>query len=67
MAEPLSPDVNELDAPVHVPAWSWLLVAFAVFVTYLITLENGAVLGHIAANAHEFFHDARHFVGFPCH
>ena len=65
MAQPIS--AGDLDAPIHVPVWAWLLVAFAVFVTYLITLENGAVLGHLAENSHEFFHDARHFVGFPCH
>jgi hypothetical protein len=65
MAQPIA--ANDLDTPIHVPAWAWLVVAFAVLVTYLVTLDNGVLLGHLAENAHEFFHDARHFTGFPCH
>jgi hypothetical protein len=53
--------------PVHVPAWAWLLAAVAVFAAYVMTMENGALLGHTAGTVHEFFHDARHFVGVPCH
>ena len=52
---------------ITVPAWAWLIVAFAVFGAYLMTMENGALLGHAAENAHEFFHDARHSLGMPCH
>jgi hypothetical protein len=43
-----------------------LLVAFAVY--YVIGVEQGAVsLFGGNANVHEFLHDARHFLGFPCH
>jgi hypothetical protein len=65
MAAPLTPSVA--DAPISVPVWAWVLAAAAVFVAYLMTMENGALLGHTAENVHEFFHDARHFVGVPCH
>jgi hypothetical protein len=65
MAAPLTP--STADAPISVPVWAWILAAAAVFVVYLMTMENGALLGHAAENAHEFFHDARHFVGVPCH
>jgi hypothetical protein len=65
MAAPLTPSVA--DAPIPVPVWAWVLAAAAVFVAYLMTMENGALLGHTAENVHEFFHDARHFVGVPCH
>jgi hypothetical protein len=52
---------------VKVPAWIWLVVALLVFGIYLITSENGAALGSVAERFHEFFHDARHFAGVPCH
>lgn len=52
---------------VRVPAWTWLLVALLVAVVYLVTVENGAALGSAAEQLHEFFHDARHFAGVPCH
>jgi hypothetical protein len=64
MATPLSPAA---ESPVSVPVWAWLAVALAVFAAYLMTMENGALLGHTAENVHEFFHDARHFIGVPCH
>jgi hypothetical protein len=52
---------------VRVPAWTWLLVALLIGLVYLVTVENGAALGSVAHKLHEFFHDARHFVGVPCH
>jgi hypothetical protein len=63
MAEPTT-----LEAPeaISVPLWAWLVVAGAAFAVYLMTLDN-SVLGSWAAHSHEFFHDARHFIGAPCH
>jgi hypothetical protein len=42
------------------------LVALAVY--YFIGVDQGmtSVFGHNMA-IHEFVHDARHFLGFPCH
>ena len=54
-------------APIEVPAWAWLVVAAAVFAIYLVTLENGALLGTTANTLHEFFHHGRHFGAVPCH
>jgi hypothetical protein len=61
-------DTAALDAtqPIHVPLWAWLVVALAAFVIFLMTLDN-SLLGSAAGTTHEFFHDARHFVGAPCH
>ncbi|MGZ4663787.1 MAG: CbtB domain-containing protein [Frankiaceae bacterium] len=43
-----------------------LFVAFAVY--YVIGVEQGAVsLFGNNMYVHEFVHDARHFLGFPCH
>jgi hypothetical protein len=50
-----------------VPRWSWVLVAVLLFGVYLMTMDNGLVLARAAETAHEFFHDARHFLGVPCH
>jgi hypothetical protein len=53
---------------VHVPAWAWALAAVAVFVLYLLTQENGALLSSDQAMyLHELTHDARHALGVPCH
>ena len=54
-------------APISVPRWTWLLVLAAVLVVQAVTLDNGMLLGHWAEGAHELFHDARHFIGAPCH
>jgi uncharacterized membrane protein YobD (UPF0266 family) len=50
-----------------VPVWTWLVVALALLAVYAVTMENGAVLAKSAGTLHEFFHDARHFIGVPCH
>jgi Probable cobalt transporter subunit (CbtB) len=43
-----------------------LLVAFAAY--YVIGVEQGAVsMFGGDTHVHEFLHDARHFLGFPCH
>jgi Probable cobalt transporter subunit (CbtB) len=54
-------------APVPVPLWGWLLLALAVTVLYLVVHDNGAVLAQAGDMTHEFFHDARHALGVPCH
>lgn len=51
----------------RVPVWAWLLAALAVVALYALTMENGAALKAGASTLHEFFHDARHFAGVPCH
>lgn len=53
--------------PLHVPAWAWAVVAFAAFALYALAMENGALLATKAEALHELFHDARHFIGVPCH
>jgi hypothetical protein len=52
---------------VQVPAWAWLVVLFAAFGVYLMSLDNGWALSSMASNVHEFFHDGRHFLSVPCH
>jgi hypothetical protein len=52
---------------VAVPAWAWALALLAVFALYLVAQDNGAVLASLGDTTHEFFHDARHSLGMPCH
>jgi hypothetical protein len=60
-------------APITIPltAGPWWLVATAllsVLLYYFIGIDQGAfsVFGN-DMHIHEFVHDARHFIGFPCH
>ncbi|MGY1642705.1 CbtB-domain containing protein [Geodermatophilus sp. SYSU D00703] len=52
---------------VAVPTWAWALALLALFGLYLVAQDNGAVLSSLGETAHEFFHDARHSLGMPCH
>ncbi|WP_030911116.1 CbtB domain-containing protein [Streptomyces sp. NRRL F-5126] len=68
-----APSANSSATPLVLPvskAVMWLVgtavVAFAVY--YFIGVDQGAysVFGN-DMHVHEFVHDARHFLGFPCH
>ncbi|HEY1971176.1 MAG TPA: CbtB domain-containing protein [Pseudonocardia sp.] len=59
--------------PVSLPvaaALPWLLgaVVFGLLLYYFIGIDEGmtSVFGNTMV-VHEFVHDARHFLGFPCH
>jgi hypothetical protein len=67
------PHSQPLEA-LHPPAislrelWPWTLFAAALLVLlWFVGLDEGAaslVPGH---SVHEWFHDGRHLLGFPCH
>jgi hypothetical protein len=64
---------RQADAPLvqSLPrGWVWLGLAtlFALLVYYFVGVDQGAA-SIFGANhyIHEFVHDARHFLGFPCH
>jgi hypothetical protein len=48
--------------------WLFGTVAFSLALYYFVGIDQGAVsvLGD-NVYIHEFVHDARHFLGFPCH
>ena len=67
------PGQSEPTAGVAIPmskALPWLLgtVVLSLLVYYFIGIDQGAtsVFGS-DMHVHEFVHDARHFLGFPCH
>ena len=60
--------------PGRLPLWVWpaagLLVALALLVGYdqsLWLTSAHSTLATANSYAHEFFHDGRHLLGFPCH
>ena len=67
MASPLSQST-----PVPIPLgrllpWTLFGLLLALVLIYFVGAEEGAtslVSGH---NVHEFMHDGRHLLGFPCH
>jgi hypothetical protein len=48
--------------------WLTVPVVFSLLLYYFIGVDQGAlsVFGN-DMQIHEFVHDARHFLGFPCH
>lgn len=57
----------------NLPLWYLLPIGISAIVLFAIGFDNGVIasaLGQTAAPGtwlHEFFHDARHAAGFPCH
>ncbi len=49
--------------------WLSLTAFLALMALYLIGVDQGAtsILGADNMYIHEFVHDARHLLGFPCH
>ena len=70
IANPALP--RAIPAPVTIPLREWLPWAtFAgfvmLFLIYIVGLEQGA-MALVGGNAvHEWVHDARHLLSFPCH
>jgi hypothetical protein len=62
-------------APIPVPTLSvrallpWLLFAalLAIVALYFVSTEQGATAVFAGTGVHEWVHDARHLLGFPCH
>jgi hypothetical protein len=59
-------------APVVIPVrevmpWAVLAGLFMVVAYYFVGAEQGATSVFGGMGIHEFVHDARHLLGFPCH
>ncbi len=66
-----TPDAARPPVVVSLPgAALWLIgtAVLAVLVYYFIGVDQGmvSIFGN-DTHVHEFVHDARHFLGFPCH
>ena len=58
----------------QVPRWAWPLVGLFILAVYVVGYDQGALLqpflgaaSHTFNFIHEFVHDARHLLAFPCH
>jgi hypothetical protein len=63
-----------LPEAIHPPAvsareiWPWALFGLALLaVLYVVGAEEGATSLTSGTLVHEFVHDGRHLLGFPCH
>jgi putative cobalt transporter subunit CbtB len=70
-AESARPTTGAIATPIAISASSvWLIgaVVLALLAYYFIGVDQGmvSVFGN-DTHVHEFVHDARHFLGFPCH
>ncbi len=52
---------------IAVPVWAWALVVYALVALFVVLQDNGQALVLSANAVHDFFHDARHSLGVPCH
>jgi hypothetical protein len=58
----------------RMPVWVPLAVAGLALLVYAVAFDQGLLLEPLFGKAaaadkflHEFFHDGRHLLGFPCH
>lgn len=66
MAVAIHPSPSHAAPVIIVPWWSWMVVLGALLASFLMLQENGLLLSQWET-LHEFFHDGRHSLGFPCH
>ena len=61
------PTVRPVAIPVRQTA-PWVLFGFALLLAiYFVGAEEGATSMFKGTYVHEFVHDGRHLLGFPCH
>jgi hypothetical protein len=58
--------------PIAIPVreilpWAAFLALLAILMIYFVGAEQGATSIFSGHYVHEFVHDARHLLGFPCH
>lgn len=66
---------NSLPGTVEIPAipireilpWAIFGLILAVVAIYFVGAEQGATALFSGTTIHEFVHDGRHLLGFPCH
>ncbi|MFT3970715.1 MAG: CbtB-domain containing protein [Micropruina sp.] len=68
-ALPLQPTAVALPTLSLRESWPWILFALliAALAVYFVGAEQGATSVFAGNAVHEWVHDARHLLGFPCH
>ncbi|MDH4992913.1 CbtB-domain containing protein [Aquamicrobium lusatiense] len=63
-----APDVRPVPIPVReIIPWAIFGGLLMILGIYFIGAEEGATTLFSSLSTHEFVHDARHLLGFPCH
>ncbi len=63
-----SHEVQVQSIPVaQIMPWAFFVGLLAMLAVYFISTEQGAVQMFDGSGVHEFVHDGRHLLGFPCH
>jgi hypothetical protein len=61
-------DAGAIAAAAATPAWLAAMTLLALVAYYFVGIDQGAVsVFGSDTHIHEFVHDARHLLGFPCH
>ena len=47
--------------------WAAFALVLGLFLLYFVGAEQGALAIFSGTGVHEFVHDGRHLLGFPCH
>jgi hypothetical protein len=47
--------------------WALFVVLLGMIAMYFVTAEQGAFALFSGSGVHEWVHDGRHLLGFPCH
>jgi hypothetical protein len=71
-AVPTSPAASAEPVPVRIPVrevlpWALFMGVLALFMIYFVGAEQGATAMLSGTGVHEFVHDGRHLLAFPCH
>jgi len=64
------PDVSLPDVTIpleDIAPWAVLALLIAALFVYFVSTEQGAYSVFDGMYVHEFVHDGRHLLGFPCH
>ena len=67
-AAPVTPQVEGPSIPLaEIAPWALLFGLLSVLVLFFISADQGAVSIPSGTAIHEWVHDGRHLLGFPCH
>lgn len=71
-AVPTTPATPTRPVPVSIPLrevlpWAVFMGALFLFLVYFVGAEQGATAIFSGTGVHEFVHDGRHLLAFPCH
>ncbi|MDQ1012076.1 hypothetical protein QFZ82_006561 [Streptomyces sp. V4I23] len=65
-ATPAAPAITTISLKAIAP-WALFVGVLMLVVLYFVGAEQGAVALLSGENVHEWVHDGRHLLGFPCH